>query len=407
VRSFRAELDSLTAEIGDESCAAVSVDGVIVDAANPTLPVIPASTMKVVTAAVALDTLGPDHVFTTTVTGDVAGGVVTGDLTLVGGGDPLLSTEFWPESNVQTYPPFNTTSLGALAQSVVDAGVTRIEGNVVGDGSRYDDERYRPSWSEEIRITSGGPIGGLLVNDARTSLENVAADPAAGAALLFADQLRIRGVVIDGEPVAGPSASGNVIASIDSVPLTDVVAELLQTSDNNTAEMLVKEIGVAAAGQGTSDAGLQVMSATLQEWGVDIAGIVLADGSGLSRDNRLTCTALVGVLARTGLDDPLAAGLAVAATSGTLVDRFVDTEVAGIMRAKTGTLSGVRSLAGYVPPQGPGAADPAAEPGVVEFAIVLNQLDAGEVIDRVVEDEFVPAVITYPATSSIADLGPR
>jgi D-alanyl-D-alanine carboxypeptidase/D-alanyl-D-alanine-endopeptidase (penicillin-binding protein 4) len=95
-------------------------------------------------------------------------------------------------------------------------------------------------------------------------------------------------------------ADATELASIQSLPLTDVVHEMLTNSDNNTAELMVKEIGVSAAGTGTREAGLGVMATTLASWGLDVTGVVLADGSGLSLDNRITCPIMLEVLQRTG-----------------------------------------------------------------------------------------------------------
>ena len=111
--------------LNDRSCTAVSVDGNDVGERNQDLPVIPASTQKIVVAAAALDVLGDDHRFTTEVVASEApvDGVIAGDLVLVGGGDPLLSSDWYPTSNLERRPVFNPTSLDSLADSVQAAGV--------------------------------------------------------------------------------------------------------------------------------------------------------------------------------------------------------------------------------------------------------------------------------------------
>ena len=115
------------------------------------VPLIPASNQKLLVGAVALDVLGPRHRFTTEVrAGAPVSDGVTGDLFLVGGGDPLLTSDAYPVEN-DLNPVINPTSLDALADAVVAAGVERVEGAVVGDASRYDDEWYVPSWSADIR----------------------------------------------------------------------------------------------------------------------------------------------------------------------------------------------------------------------------------------------------------------
>ena len=158
--SFRASAESLGGVVNDRSCAAISLDGVDVGGVNPDTIVIPASTQKLLVAAVALDVLGDDFRYVTTVVGpEPSGGVVAGDVFLVGGGDPLLSGEWYPESNLDRYPVFNITSLDQLARNLVAAGVTRIEGRVLGDASRYDDEYYVDSWGGGVAGIEAGPYG--------------------------------------------------------------------------------------------------------------------------------------------------------------------------------------------------------------------------------------------------------
>src|SRR5690606_25363970 len=120
------------------------------------------------------------------------------------------------------------------------------------------------------------------------------------------------------------------VASIRSVPLPGVIAEMLTNSDDNTAEMLLKEVAVASGtSPGTWPAGLDVVRRTLTSWGVPMDGVQLVDASGLSVDNRLTCDLMIAVLARTGFESPIGRGMAVAGESGTLTGVFTDSPVAG------------------------------------------------------------------------------
>src|SRR6056297_2582758 len=286
--------------VGDESCVAVSVDGRLVTARNAATPVIPASTQKLLVAAVALEVLGPEYRFTTTVSAlPVVDGVIDGDLFLVGGGDPLLTADDFPIAD-DRYPAFATTSLDRLADAVVGSGVTTVRGSVVGDGTRYDDQWVIASWADGVALVDAGPYDALLVNDARilgrSSRQN---DPNEAAAREFVRLLQARGVQVNGgweSGVADPAAQP--IGSVESAPLSTVVAEMLTTSDNDTAEMLVKELGVADSGQGTLAGGLNVIDRTLRAWGVPMDGVRLVDGSGLSASNRVTCAALLAVLDR-------------------------------------------------------------------------------------------------------------
>ncbi|MEN9507209.1 MAG: putative D-alanyl-D-alanine carboxypeptidase [Actinomycetota bacterium] len=400
-RALRNQLVPLASRIGPSSCGSVAVDGLTVSTVNEDLPVLPASTLKLVVAAVAVDVLGPDHRFTTTAHADVAAnGTIGGDLVLVGGGDPVLTTAAWLQDSGQTYPPINVTSLEALADAVVAAGVARIAGRVVGNGGRYDDERFIPSWSEAIRVTEAGPYGALMVNDARLPNAAVASDPALGAAEVFTRLLLERGVEIAEEPAADSAApTGVEIAAVESAPLSAIVAEMLVTSDDNTAELLVKEIGLSAGGEGSTAAGLTEVERRLQGWGIPSDGVVLVDGSGLSRDNRVTCRALMGVLQHGSIEDPVGQGLPVAAQSGTLVAEFEETPMAGVLRGKTGSLTDVKGLVGYVPsPDG----------AVIEFALVLNenaiQQDAfRDVWERLLAE----ALASYPSGPRADQLAPR
>ena len=422
VTSFQEALKPLLDGINSTSCVAVSVDGQPIAVQNPSLPVIPASNMKLLTAAVAVEVLQPGYTFTTRVMGDIGdqatvggAGVVVGDLFLVGGGDPLLSTDWWPASTVQQYPPFGVTRLEQLADAVVAKGVVRITGSVVGDGSRYDDELYPPSWEPAVRQVEAGPIDALLVDDGHDSAAtpgHVVDDPSIGAATVFTTLLQARGVQIDGFPRAGTSTSQAELASVTSQPLSSILGEMLQTSDNNTAEMLLKEIGLQVRGLGTRESGLAIVQSTLQTWGVPLDGVVLADGSGLSNDDRVTCNALLSVLQHGDVEDPVGQALPVAGQTGTLHDAFLGSSLMGRLYAKTGTLNntdnttagsdppGVKSLSGYVIVNGGGS---------IEFALVLNGqtiTSAGE-FGHIWYDLLQPALESYPTGASQAALGPR
>ncbi len=399
--ALRNQLVPLASRVGASSCAAVSIDGLTVSSVNPESAVLPASTLKVVVAAVALEVLGAEHRFRTTAHAEVsADGSVSGDLVVVGGGDPVLTTAGWAADSGQTYPPINVTSLEALADAVVAAGVTRIMGRVVGNGGRYDDERFIPSWSEAIRVTEAGPYGALMVNDARLSGGAIASDPALGTAEVFTRLLLERNVNIDEEPAADATAvAGTEIASVSSAALPEIIAEMLVTSDDNTAELLVKEIGRASQDQGTTASGLAEIVARLGSWGIGLEGTSLVDGSGLSRDNRLTCAVLLGVLQHGRLDDAVGQGMPIAAQSGTLTSEFVDTPMAGVLRGKTGSLTDVKGLAGYVPsPDG----------AVIEFVLILNETNVQQAVFRDVWERLLAeALASYPSGPGAAELAPR
>ncbi len=175
-------------------------------------------------------------------------------------------------------------------------------------------------------------------------------DPARNAATQLADLLRARGVDV-GSPDTGTAPADAVeIAQVTSPPLKAIVASMLSSSDNLTAELLTKELGVHAAKAGTTAAGVAATTAKLKELGVPIADGALKDGSGLDRGNRVTCANLVATLGladRPGLAT-LYDGLPVAGQNGTLYDQFLGTALAGNFRGKTGSLDGVSGLTGVL-----------------------------------------------------------
>ena len=402
-------VDPIYGFINDGSCVAVSVDGRLVTIKNGDTPVIPASTQKLLIATVALETLGDDYRFRTTVAARAhVDGVVDGDIFLVGGGDPNLVSDDYPIDD-DRYPAFNTTSLDRLADAIVGSGITTVRGSVVGDGSRYDDQFVIASWGDDVAFIDGGPYDALLVNDSRTlGRSSRQRDPNEAAAREFARLLANRGVQVNSGWTSGlADPDVPIVGSIDSAPLSAVVAEMLTTSDNNTAEMLLKELGFADSGEGTVAGGLNVVDRTLRSWGVPMEGVRLVDGSGLSSDNRLTCTALLAVLHRAG-DGALPAGLPVAARTGTLIEEFTDSPVEGRLIAKTGTLSNppidsdppaVKALAGYLD---------AANGSSIEFVIIQTGPDITEegkyqVLWLALGDR----LNTYPDGPGTDGLGPR
>lgn len=402
---------SMASVVNDSSCNAISLDGEWVGGVNPDTIVLPASTQKILVAAVALDVLGPDHRYTTRLVGPApSGGVVSGDVYLVGGGDPLLSGEWYADSGLDRFPAFNITSLDQLARNLAAAGVTRIDGAVVGDGSRYDDEFYIDSWGGDVAGIEAGPYDALLVNDARVQGDDQrGSDPAEAASREFLRILTEQGIVVTGGNGTGVApADAGELASIESEPLAATIEEMLTNSDNNTAEMMVKEIGLAAAGAGTRQAGLDTIASTIAGWGIDTTGLVLGDGSGLSLDNRISCTTMLGVLQHATFDSPLGAGLPIAGETGTLSEIFVDTAVAGRLRGKTGTLNNppfdqdppaVKALAGYLPVDGGGA---------IEYVLILNGPTINDQSEyRSIWAELVNVLNSFPAVAGPAELGPR
>ena len=208
-------------------------------------------------------------------------------------------------------------------------------------------------------------------------------DPPREGAALFAELLRDRGVEVVGEARAG-AAPRNVVAltGTASPPVADLVGAMLRDSDNGTADLLVKEIGLQERGAGTSADGLAAIASRLAARGVRLDGIVLGDGSGLSDAGRVTCRFLAALLV--AFRPELDGRMAIAGVDGTLRRRFVGTVAVGNVRAKTGSIDGVSALAGY--------ADGGAS---YSFAIVVTGLPP-ETSARSVHDAIALALVGSP-----------
>jgi len=390
---------------GPATSACLSVrdpEGRTVFAQNPTVALIPASTLKLETATAALARLGAASHLTTEVRAGSApaGGVVAGDLWLVGGGDPLLATADFAAVAGYRRQPRLSTSMEALADRVVAAGVSRIGGRVLGDESRYDTQRYVPSWSPTYAsLGEIGPQSALAVNGGFAQWQPQAVPapaPATNSAAVLTALLKARGVTVGGEPGEGQAPAAPVVASIDSPPLAEVVGVMLAESDNLAAELLVKEMGVRFAGAGTTAAGLTVVKDALAPLGIGAGGLASVDGSGLDRSDRLTCDSLQATLARGGEGGELGRGMPVAGRNGTLARRFTATPAAGKIRAKTGSLKGVSALSGWA-----GTADGRS----LQFALMANDLP-NDASGSGLEDRVVSTLAVWPQAPAPADLGP-
>ena len=387
---YTERVTSLTERITGTACLRMlDGDDVIVDVNGP-LALVPASNEKLLVAAVALDVIGPDYRYRTELQSlPPVDGVVPGDVSLIGGGDPVLRSAGVPDPLPN--PAFNTTSLDALADQLVQLGITTIQGDIVGDGSRYDDEFRAPSWSDDLTNVDGGPYDALLVNDGIIENGNYGRVPARSAAVVFTDLVRARGIEVVGgaaneDRVTDPSFT--TLALVESEPFSEILVELLHTSDNNTAEMIVKELGHQARGEGTRPAGLDVIRGRLAEWGIPTEGLVLEDGSGLSRANRVSCETLAAVITASPVADELVDLLPVAGRDGTLADQLLGTPAEGRLQAKTGTLTDVKALTG---------SQPGRDGDAVTFSVVLNGADVDDpLVHLPIWNELVNLVDEYP-----------
>lgn len=311
----------------------VWIDGYGEVGAQPDLPLLPASNQKLFTAMGTLAVLGTDARFTTEVRATPDGG-----LAIVGGGDPTLTGR-------------GPHSLDALAAQVRAAGITTVAGPLLVDESRHDAVRTASGWQDWHVPAYAGPLSALMVDRNRYRTDPAfIADPAFGNADLFRAALAAHGV-----SVAGPTAHGTappeapVVASLTSTPVLSILTDALLRSDNMASELLLKEVGVAATGEGSTAAGVAATRAALAPLCVPIAGAD-DDGSGLSRANARSArewrVLLQGARAQPWAPLLLDA-LPLAGRSGTLGSRFRGTAAENNVRAKTGTIIGGIALSGY------------------------------------------------------------
>ena len=337
-----------------------------------TRPQLPASTLKVLTAVTVLHALGPDTRLTT----QVVAGATPGRIVLVGGGDATLtrssSARTWPAG--QAARPASLDALAvATAKALTRAGTTSVSVSV--DDSLFTGPRTAPGWPASF-VGEGvvAPVTALAVDQGRAGPATGAgprvADPSITAGQVFATRLAAAGIRVTGGVARATAPQGAApLAAVSSPTVADLVERMLTQSDDDLAEALAHLAGGRIGGAASFSGGAAATESTMRDLGVPMTGAVLDDGSGLSGRDRLTTTTLVetlAALARPGLGgvstgDPSATavaplwaavtGLPVAGATGTLTDRFVGPVNAagrGVVRAKTGTLTGVNALAGLV-----------------------------------------------------------
>ncbi len=353
----------------------------------------------------ALTAIGPDATFDTdALAPPPMAGVVPGNLYVRGSGDPILANAAYVAR--ERNQPQIFSDVDQLADAIVATGVTTVAGSVVGDDTRYDGVRYNPSWPSRFAGRQAGPVSALSVNDGFAFVPGdagsfgAAPDPAAYAAAMVDGALRARGVTIGGPPVSGPTpADAVVLATHRSPPLSQIVTEMLRESDNNTAELLLKELGVRQGGGGSFAAGAAAVMQILGDAGVDLAGVHVTDGSGLSSDDTVTCDLVADLLGHDPTEGVIHDALAVAGESGTLARRWSDTDLVGNVRAKTGTLNQVTGLAGFAE---------TADGTEATFALIANVAPPETIDSGVVAAQrgLVEVLHAYPALPDVSAVGP-
>lgn len=305
---------------------------------------VPASTTKILTAAAALATMDLRERFTTSVHLDGE------SLVLVGGGDPFLATEPSDEPGYAERADL-TTLAERTAVALEREGVTAV--TLGHDASLFTGPSASGAWEDGYvpnQIVT--PVSALWA-DQGVSAGRRASDPADAAARTFARLLREEGVDVADDVTAVEAPDGGPLAQVRGATVAQVVESLMLTSNNEAAEVLLRHVAIAGGENATFEGGAAAVAAALTEAGLPVPGLELGDGSGLSRGNRISPLTLASTIAASmaGQQWPdLLSGLPVGGFSGTLTNRYETSSGAGagIVRAKTGTLTGVHSLAGLV-----------------------------------------------------------
>jgi D-alanyl-D-alanine carboxypeptidase/D-alanyl-D-alanine-endopeptidase (penicillin-binding protein 4) len=332
--------------------------GAVVDVASghllysrgATSPRTPASTTKLLTAASVLSGLGPDATLTT----KVVTGARTGSIVLVGGGDIRLSSGTGSDTAIYGHAGLATLA-AETASELKLAGTQQV--SLGFDDSIFSGPAVSSRWMKSDRATGQiGPITALgLAAKATSARAPAPSDPSLVTARVFAAALVQQGITVTGLPQRTRAPAGAAeLAAVHSATIEQLVDYTLTTSDNTEAEVLAR-LGARAGGHSGSFAGAVTQDLRVAALlGVPVAGIRLYDGSGLARTDLVPALALTDLVAKLASSDRPAlrsmfAGLPIAGLTGTLAPRYVDARTraaAGLVRAKTGTLSGVSTLAG-------------------------------------------------------------
>jgi serine-type D-Ala-D-Ala carboxypeptidase/endopeptidase (penicillin-binding protein 4) len=345
-------------------------------------PRIPASNTKLFTSSATMDRYGTEAVLTTSVLGvgsADANGVFPGDLYLRGGGDPTFGTVAFIDDRYEG----TGASVEELADELEAAGITAVRGRILGDESRFDSVRQ--------------PAGGLSALAFNRGPTGSSANPPLTSAQRLADELASRGIVVDGAPGTGITPpAGTTLAAVDSPTIGRLVRIMNKPSDNFFAEILLKNLSAADGDQGTTLDGTEEAEAFARSliprgWAPEVD---LSDGSGLSRQNRMSPRAIVALLDRLRSHPQFPAffdSLPIAGIDGTLETRMDGTAAEGNCSAKTGTLSGVSALSGYCQVVGG---------HLVVFSILMNEVQGGNAPPRAAQDRMAAAIASYSAAAA-------
>ena len=414
---------------------------------------IPASNVKLATTAAAFYLLGADYRFRTVLyaRGEIADGTLTGDLIVVGGGDPDISGRFHDANPCFLFRQW--------ARDLARHGIRTVNGNLVGDATAFDDETIHPSWPRnQLEKWYCAPVSALTLNDNCVDIA-VAAGPGPGApakllivpgggyatvdnrcsttankaehlygflgragsaplilrgkfwtggytattsipvenpALFFLTEMKAAlaeaGIAITGRTIVAPgptdAAGRDRLIAVYESDLATAVEVANKRSQNVYAELILKTIGREHAGTGTFESGAEAVRGFLADISEHGGECVIADGSGLSHDGRLSAAVLTDLLcwiARRPEISVFGRSLATAGADGTLERRLSTPPCSGRVKGKTGTVAGVATLSGYIDVPG----------DTLAFAMLMNNRRAGIWRMRQAQDAIIRAVIDH------------
>ena len=378
--AVNAAVDSFLADPRLTGQASVEVvdaaTGQVLAGANTEVARVPASNQKLITATVALETLGPDATLETTVV------LSDNTLYLVGGGDAMLSEGTGDSSAIVGHAGLAELADQAAAE-LKDAGTTNVD--LVVDSSLFTGPLYHPEVEgpDTIYIMQMRPIA---VDLSRDDSGAFTADPDLRALDDFAARLKERGITANVKGRSEAPETAKVMGSVESASVRELVDYMLTESDNTTADVLGHLVAIAEGEPADFEGASRATKTVLDGLGYTTDALVISDNSGLSILNRLTTTIQLEILGDvyTCEECPLeaiASGMPVAGLNGTLTSRMADIDLGGRVRAKTGTLLSANSLSGYLMTDGG---------RVLTFSVLVDNIQEGTTGEiRIVIDDFL------------------
>lgn len=305
---------------------------------HPDLSLIPASIMKSVTVAGLLSQSGPDKKYLTDVmiTGPAVNGVLGGDLVVKGSGDPSLNSRYVTGSE---------DFVKEIVKALQDRGIKRIKGKIQIDESIWSGPATCPTWGMgDLAQSYGTGQHGLNFEDNASGKRSVT-NPAAVFMSRLKSALSTGGIVVEnGEVSEGQS---KLLLSHESVPYDEIMRSCMMRSDNQYAEAMLRTLAVSQGKTGSTAEGAKTNTELWTKSRAPMTGVHIEDGSGLSRQNRVTASFMTHVLKRMWRDPYYVSFFPLAGQEGTLRSFLKDTPLDSYIAMKTGSMNGIQCYAGY------------------------------------------------------------